>query len=554
MTTGYARILDTLCRKTFKDSAIAWFITDLQGSIRHWGGSFSRLNLPEPAGDSQISDLLVFLEGMIPLEDEELEFSFIELPSGICVDACIYRQESSLDIIIWDSSRKQAHLRPTLQVVNEMSLLIEQKEKQLADLDPGQEQTGFLVAFFAALNVAVLEMDTQGRFFLFSQPPSWLDSLPQAERLRSGSPLEEDYYSFLGNFIQDAKSRWEQGQKETFGSGLWIEEDDRGEELLFEASALAVQGRRLLIISKDACLPDEKQAIIQKGRDLALHYDNERKSGRQLRSLNDILELRVRERTRELESVNQQLSIELKERKRAEAERTEALEQLRQSQKMEAIGTLAGGVAHDFNNILSGIIGYTELSLVEDGESEKLDKILNAAYRARNLVKQILTFSHQTNQDREPVMLSRVVNEAVGLATANLPANINVDSDLKSNAYILADSTQIHQVVMNLCTNAWQAMAEGGGMLSVGLQETEIDEKRHLLLTIKDTGPGIPADLMEKVFDPYFTTKEEGNGLGLSVVQGIVRKSDGYIEVDTAADKGTEFRIVFPVWDLRADR
>ena len=167
MTTGYARILDTLCRKTFKDSAIAWFITDLQGTIRYWGGSLSRLNLPEPGSDTQICDLLVFLEGMIPVADDELEFSFIELPSGVCVDACIYRQESSLDIIIWDSSRKQSHLRPTLQVVNEMSLLIEKKEKLLADLDAvsvsdtktdmknGQAPPGFLGEFFAALNVAV---------------------------------------------------------------------------------------------------------------------------------------------------------------------------------------------------------------------------------------------------------------------------------------------------------------------------------------------------------------------------------------------------------------
>ncbi|MCG8634900.1 MAG: ATP-binding protein [Desulfobacterales bacterium] len=565
MTDFQARILDTLCTKAFRDAGIAYFITDDQGGVLYWGGNLTGLKIPDPEKNTPVSDLLIFTEGLLPLPDDEMALSCITLPSGVCVDARLYRMEDTHELIIWDSSRKEAFLNGPLQASNELSLLIEEKKKILADLtgrDLENGQRDFLEKFFLALNFAVLEMDGRGEFLLFGSPPSWIDSLPQADRLREKKPLEEDHFSFLGNFIQEVKSRWERQNFTSYNSGLWIETDARGEECLFEATTLTAQGRHLLIISNDACLPGEKQSIIQKGRDLALHYESVKRSGRKLRDMNDILELRVKERTRELEEVNRQLSIELAERKKAEAARTEVLEQLRQSQKMEAIGTLAGGIAHDFNNILSGIIGYTELSMAEAGGGEKFQKILDAAYRARGLVSQILTFSHQKDQDREPVMLTRVVNEVLDLIKGALPVSVSVKSDLRSNAYILADPTQIHQVVMNLCTNAWQAMAERGGTVSVVLSESEIPDPevprlspgRYLILAIQDTGPGIPREIIEKIFDPYFTTKEEGTGLGLSVVHGIVRKTGGAVTVDAKPSGGSVFTVYFPVWDLRDKR
>ncbi|MEH0022123.1 MAG: ATP-binding protein [Desulfobacter sp.] len=560
MTLSHARILDAVCTRIFRDAGVAYFITDDAGRLLHWGGNLSGLNIPIPEKNACISDILVFMEGLVPLPEREMAFSCLQLPSGVCVDARVSRKEDVHEIIIHDSSRDQARLQPSLQVANELGLLIEQKEKILNGLDPEKQIREFLDAFFLALNFAVLEMDRKGRFYLMGTPPQWLGFLPGSGRLRSGKVLEEDSFSFLGNFIQEVKSRWEQKNFTSHNSGLWIETDALGEECLLEATALAIQDRKLIIISNDACLPEEKQAIIQKGRDLALHYDSEKRSGRKLRDMNDLLELRVKERTRELEAANTRLSIELAQRKKAEAERTEALAQLRQSHKMEAIGTLAGGIAHDFNNILSGIIGYTELSIAEDGDNIKLQKILEAANRARRLVKQILTFSHQKDQDREPVKLVRVVREVLDLVDGSVPGTVEVNINLQTNAYILADPTQMHQVIMNLCTNAVQAMAENGGILGVTLEETGnardlplpgLSPGRYLALAIRDTGPGISRDVMEKIFDPYFTTKKEGNGLGLSVVHGIVRKTDGHITVDTEPEKGSVFTVYFPVWDLR---
>lgn len=561
MNPTHARLYHTLTAKVFKDEAMAWFITDDDGIIRDYGGRLDQLDIPAPEEKMRVSDLLIFLEGILPLETEVLDFSMMELPSGVCVDAWVLNRGSSHDILVWDSSQKRRRLAPGLQAVNDLSLMIQAREKELAGLDPQGQHQAFMNAFYRALNFVVLERDDQGRFLLSGPPPDWISCLPQAAQLLEKIPLQGDHYSFLGNFIQEAEARWARGVVTSYNSGLWVEQDAQGEDCLFEATALDVRGKKLLVISKDAILPDEKQSIIQKGRDLALYYDDERRTGRKLRDMNEILELRVAERTRELARVNEQLSIELAERKKAEAERTAALEKLRHSQKMEAIGTMAGGVAHDFNNILSGIIGYTELCRADLGDNPKFQKILNAAYRARNLVKQILTFSHQENQDREPVMLSRVVEEVADLVKGAMPDPVETRCSLRSDAYILADPTEIHQVVMNLCTNAWQAMAEQGGTLSLMLTSHEGGPESplpdhgtgsYLELIVKDNGPGIPASIMDRIFDPYFTTKAEGNGLGLSVVHGIVRKTGGQIQVASSPGRGTVFKVYFPIWELRS--
>ncbi|MDX2441110.1 MAG: ATP-binding protein, partial [Desulfobacterales bacterium] len=338
-----------------------------------------------------------------------------------------------------------------------------------------------------------------------------------------------------------------------------------GQELLFEATALDTRGRKLIAIAQDACHPTERQSIIQKGRDLALHYNDLQRSGRKLKSMHDELEVRVKERTRDLEKANLQLANELKERKKVEREREEVLHQLRQSQKMEAIGTLAGGIAHDFNNILSAIMGFTELSLYEVDEGSKiksrLEKILNASNRAKELVMQILTFSHQTEYEKRPLKLRLIVTEVLNLIRASLPASIDIKKELQSNSHILADHTQIHQVIMNLCTNAWHAMKENGGTLGVNLRDIDIKQEDHdanpelspgqyVMLTIMDTGCGIRPDLIEKIFDPYFTTKEKdkGTGLGLSVAHGIIRKFNGHIAINSRLGKGSEFTIYLPLF------
>ncbi len=245
---------------------------------------------------------------------------------------------------------------------------------------------------------------------------------------------------------------------------------------------------------------------------------------------------------------------------------------LYQAQKLESIGTLAGGVAHDFNNILSAIMGYTEIArsrLSSDNEAvDDLDRVLAASSRAKDLVQQILAFSRKSEIDRVPVQIHFVVLEALKLLRSSIPSTIeirhNIDTD---SGLVFADATQVHQIVMNLCTNAFHAMDDSGGVLAVSLKCRKLDggdftsngqqaikPGEYLELTVSDTGPGIEKRFLDKIFDPYFTTKEKGKGtgLGLSVVHGIVKSYGGHISVYCEEGKGTTFRVYLP--KIVADR
>jgi PAS domain S-box-containing protein len=230
--------------------------------------------------------------------------------------------------------------------------------------------------------------------------------------------------------------------------------------------------------------------------------------------------------------------------------------QLRRAQKMEAIGTLAGGIAHDFNNILSAILGYTELaahSVEEDSPLRKdLNQVLIAAERARQLVAQILAFSRQAEQEHSPFQVSRVVKEVMQLLRASLPSTLTIRLRLEAETEtVLGDPTQIHQVLLNLCTNAAQAMGNGEGLLEVTLvaEPAGTARGRHLRLTVRDTGPGMAPEMIERIFEPYFTTKPkgEGTGLGLAVVHGIVKNHGGEIMVESTVGEGSAFHVLLPV-------
>ena len=238
--------------------------------------------------------------------------------------------------------------------------------------------------------------------------------------------------------------------------------------------------------------------------------------------------------------------------------------QLQQSQKMESIGTLAGGIAHDFNNILAAVIGYTEIALDDVKEDkalyQNLQQVLKAGERARDLVKQILTFSRQTNQELKPVQVQTVAREALNLLRASLPTTIEIKHDIQNKSTVLADPTQIHQVLMNICTNASHAMQEKDGTLEIRLNNVELDSGfttnnpdmksgPYLKLTISDTGHGMPSEVLERIFDPFYTTKEkgEGTGMGLAVVHGIIKSHGGTITVDSRPEKGSTFNVYLPV-------
>lgn len=239
--------------------------------------------------------------------------------------------------------------------------------------------------------------------------------------------------------------------------------------------------------------------------------------------------------------------------------------QLVQAQKMEAIGTLAAGIAHDFNNILTAVIGYAELSIFQLPEGHKagenLMKVCKAGLRAKDLVNQILAFSRHSKQERKPIQIAPIVKEPIKLLRASLPSTIEFHQNIKAESVIVeADPTQMQQIVMNLCTNAFHAMSEKGGILEISLSEIELDFRdasqyldlspgKYVRLIVTDTGCGMDRELMERIFDPYFTTKEKskGTGLGLSVVHGIVKSQGGDITVYSEPGKGSTFNVYIPV-------
>jgi PAS domain S-box-containing protein len=260
--------------------------------------------------------------------------------------------------------------------------------------------------------------------------------------------------------------------------------------------------------------------------------------------------------------------MDIQDLKDAEEARQRLEAPLRQAQKMEALGTLAGGVAHDFNNILGTIIGNVELAreelVAEHPAQESLAEVAKAAARARELVQQILTFGRRQPDDRHVVSLREIVDESVRLLRATLPAGIELVTAVSPDVpNVLADRSRVHQVLMNLCTNAWQAIDGGVGRITVSLARVEVTALHGLAelrpgvyacLTVSDTGHGIAPDLVERIFDPFFTTKApgEGTGLGLSVVDGIVKGHDGAIAVETAPGEGATFRVYFPSVDAPA--
>ncbi|MGD9157746.1 MAG: PAS domain S-box protein [Desulfobacteraceae bacterium] len=239
-------------------------------------------------------------------------------------------------------------------------------------------------------------------------------------------------------------------------------------------------------------------------------------------------------------------------------------EKLRQVQKMEAIGTLAGGISHDFNNILGAIIGYSELAnfqLKKNKPAEdSIDQILKAGYRARDLVSQILAFSRKSENELKPIYLKPLVKEVLKLIKASLPSTIEIKNSLKQETgVVMGDPTQIHQIMMNLCTNSAHAMGEEGGILEVSLYDVSFEENvtvshpemapgEYIVLSVRDTGHGMAPEVRERIFEPYFTTKDKGvgTGMGLAVVHGIVKSYGGTINVDSEPGVGTTFRIYLP--------
>lgn len=340
-------------------------------------------------------------------------------------------------------------------------------------------------------------------------------------------------------FVRDHRGRitfWNQGATKIYG---WTEEE-----------ALGCVSSDLLATSYPRPLMEIESQVFSQGR-----WDGEvihtRKDGGQI-TVASRWALAADEPIQILE-----INSDITEQKNAE-------HQLRQAQKQEALGVLVGGIAHDFNNILAAIVGFTEMILdrVLPGSREHrhASRVMQAGIRGRDLVRQMLTFSRSSSDERKPVDLGRIVGETVNLLRASIPATIEirVDRRCKEGSVVLGDPVQMEQVLMNLSTNASYAMRETGGLLSIGLSDHEVplveatrysvEPGPYVKLVVSDTGTGMSSAVIERVFDPFFTTKPagEGSGLGLSVVLGIVKQSKGFITVESGKDKGSTFAVHLP--------
>ncbi|MCE5336054.1 MAG: response regulator [Desulfobacteraceae bacterium] len=264
-----------------------------------------------------------------------------------------------------------------------------------------------------------------------------------------------------------------------------------------------------------------------------------------------------------------ELQASLEKIRSAEADRLQLQTQLQQSQKMEAIGTLAGGIAHDFNNILGAVIGYAELAQNHIERHCKayahLNEVISAGVRAKNLIQQILTFSREAKHSLSPIRLEPVATEALRMIRASLPSTIEIRQTFSSQLAVVADPTRFHQVLMNLCTNAAHAMRKRGGLLKVSISDfflnpesasnTAVSPGTYVKLTVTDTGHGMSRHTMDRIFDPFFSTKrkDEGTGLGLSVVHRIIKNLNGHILVRSKPGKGTLFEVLLPAVDAEVE-
>jgi PAS domain S-box-containing protein len=304
----------------------------------------------------------------------------------------------------------------------------------------------------------------------------------------------------------------------------------------------------------DGSLPAEMMDTLARGDVWSGHMINEKKDGTTYK-----VEVSVSPIRGKTGAIMHYVAIERDVTHEAELET-----QLHQAQKMEAIGTLAGGIAHDFNNILAAIMGYAEMALYDVPEGTQgrrnLEQVLKAGYRGKDLVKQIITFSRRSEQERRPMRVSPIAKETLKLLRASLPTTIEIRQHIEAQpGMVLADPTHIHQVLMNLCSNAAYAMREKGGVLEIRLSDVDVssdgaashlalDPGPYVKLSVSDTGHGMDLATIERIFDPFFTTKKpgEGTGMGLAVVHGIVKSCGGAIVVDSDPGKGSIFEVFLP--------
>jgi len=539
-----------------------FIMLDAGGMVVSWGGDLDRLGIKTPIEERPISELLYFTEGLLPTSEPAIHLPMINIDDDHILDAHLFKDADGYGLLLIDASLKEHRLAKYQQKANEFVLW---REKHSNSSRPSMQSTPpeTIENIFSACNAVALRLNADNQFTLIGEAPEWFNKFCPETASQTCKLSPGNFFSFFDNFLNEAYAFWDREKIGCIKSGIWIEVDAPDQEHLFEAAAIHTGSSKILMITDENSNIREKQTLIQKGRELALGQSQLEKNQTRLQIAHDELEARVRARTRQIEHAKKRLEEELIQRKQLENERTDMILQLQQAQKMEAIGTLAGGIAHDFNNILSAVVGFTELSLfdVPKGSplASNLQQVLSAAQRAKALIRQILTFSRQSNPETRPIQLAVIIKEALKLLRASLPASVEIVRNLQSRAYVMADPTHMHQVVMNLCTNAGQAMVAEGGILEIRLRDQKIGPEEaakyqgivpgaYLELSVKDNGAGIPQKHLERIFDPFFTTKEkgQGTGMGLSVVHGIVKNCGGDITVSSRMSIGTTFHVMLP--------
>lgn len=437
--------------------------------------------------------------------------------------------------------------RKLKQKIKERTALLSQEieERKLIEIDLEKEKE-FIKAVLENIEDGIVACDKEGVLTLFNRATREFHCLPEKP-----IPAEEwpQYYDL---FLADGTTLMQKEDVPLFCAlqGAHVKN--------IEMVISPKQGKKRILLASGQPFLDDQGNVL--GAVASMHDVTERKYAEEaLKKAHDELEVKVKMRTLELQQSYEKLAKEVAGREVVESK-------LRQSHKMEAIGTLAGGIAHDFNNILAAILGYADMAKDDIPEYSpakyQIDQVLKAGNRAKDLVKHILSFSRKESQERIPAQIHLIANEALKLLRASIPTTVKIQQNIDpACGNILADPTQIHQVLLNICTNAAQAMDENGGVLDVSLDCVELAENElaegtkagsYVRLVIKDTGEGIDPKVIERIFDPYFTTKEfgKGSGMGLAVVHGIVKSHDGMITVESNLGEGTTFSVYFPTIDL----
>lgn len=444
-----------------------------------------------------------------------------------------------------ETALQQAHSGLEIRVEQRTLDLSEEIERRKILEEELAKEKAFLEAILNNVEDGIVACNQEGVLTLFNRASREMHGLPE-------KPIPADEWAnHYDLYLADGITRMHKNEIPLFCAS-------QGKNVKNVEMVIAPkEGKKRILHAGGQPLIGENNALI--GAVAWMHDITEQKQAElMLLSAHQELEKQVEKRTMELKLSYENLEKEVFEREKVEAA-------LRQSHKMEAIGTLAGGIAHDFNNILAAILGYSEMAIdsipAHNPAKNQIAEVIKAGNRAKDLVRHILSFSRKGTQVRAPMKICKVAAEAIQFLRASIPTTIELRENIDVNCgNILADETQIHQVIVNLCTNAAHALEGSGGVIEVTISPYEhpgsnqivkpgLKPGPYVMLKIKDNGSGIDPKIIDRIFDPYFTTKEagKGSGMGLAVVLGIISSHDGVITVDSEPGEGTMFTVLFPV-------